>query len=71
MSTLSPERPYSSFQRREIIIRIAEKNGIDLIDATTQFNAMEMADPEALAKLAATLPEGPKDSDSPDDKITE
>lgn len=57
---LDPERPYTPYQRRQVITRLATKRDIDLTAATEVFKAMEFDNPEGIVALVASLPESPK-----------
>jgi hypothetical protein len=65
MAVLDPERPYTPYQRRQLISALAKKKNIDIFEATTQFKAMEQANPEGLEKLIATFD---KDPEKPEDE---
>lgn len=60
---LDPERPYTPFQRREVIGRIAASQKISIYEATERFKAMELANEEGLKKLVDTMPKAPEKDD--------
>jgi len=58
MSTVAPERPYTPYQRRCVIVKLSEKDG-DIFKATERFKAMELDNAEGLVKLCNNFPKSP------------
>lgn len=63
MPVLDPERPYSPYQRRAVILKMVSKQNIDIGEAADKFKAMEVANPEGIIKLCDGFPKSPKDEE--------
>jgi hypothetical protein len=60
MSGISdPKRPYTPYQRREVIVKLAANNNISVMEAAERFKALEFSDLRSLADLCAKFPEEP------------
>lgn len=64
-----PPKPYTVFQKREVIRRIAAKEGCTLDEASDRFFYIETTEPEQLKAIVAKIPEQPKKSAPDFDKV--
>lgn len=62
---MDPERPYTSYQRREVVNFLAERKGITIFEAGELFKTMEFSD---LDKLREFVKNFPKDPPEPEDE---
>lgn len=67
MTVLDPERPYTTYQRRELIVKLAKSKDLTIMEATEMFKAMEFDNPDGIAKLAGKFPKSPKKAEGDDD----
>lgn len=58
MTTDMPDLFYTPWQRRQVIAKISEKNGISIPDAAVKFRELEVSSPDKLNELVGRFNEG-------------
>lgn len=58
-AVLDPERPYTPYQRRQVIKQLSSKFDCDIFKATEKFAAMELENVEGLKKICDKFDKAP------------